>query len=74
MTLSIKQKIENLEIKKEEIEIFAQQMIKICNESIRNLRSQCLHGSVKYVPDASGNNDSYYYCTDCGEEKKDFTY
>jgi len=28
----------------------------------------CLHKNTKYVPDASGNNDSYTECIECGKE------
>lgn len=42
------------------------------NIKINELRSKCDHSLVKYVPDASGNNDSFEYCLTCGLEKKRF--
>ena len=39
---------------------------------ISSLQNLCEHKETKYVPDASGNNDSYYYCLVCGLEKKRF--
>lgn len=34
------------------------------------LQAQCSHPETKYVPDASGNNDSYYYCEICSKNFK----
>ena len=34
------------------------------------LQSQCSHPVTKYVPDPSGNNDTYYYCQTCGKNFK----
>lgn len=39
---------------------------------ISEIRAQCPHDSTEYVPDASGNNDSYHYCLVCGQERKRF--
>lgn len=39
---------------------------------IRQLQNICPHENTKYVPDPSGNNDSYYVCLDCHKEKKYF--
>ena len=35
------------------------------NEQIAYWQKQCTH-NWKYVPDASGNNDSYHHCDICG--------
>jgi len=31
-------------------------------------QNKCKHKNTKHVPDASGNNDSYDECLDCGKE------
>lgn len=36
------------------------------------LRNICEHQETEYIPDASGNNDSYHICLICGLEKKRF--
>jgi hypothetical protein len=43
---------------------------KVCDklEARRKLfQATCPHKNVEYVPDASGNNDSYHECNDCGK-------
>lgn len=30
-------------------------------------QATCPHKNVEWVPDASGNNDSYHVCQDCGK-------
>jgi len=34
-------------------------------KEIRKLQNECPHPHTYYVPDASGNNDSYDVCKDC---------
>lgn len=59
-----------LELERQE-EIF-KETTKSLKKLIYSLQSICEHKETKYVPDASGNNDSYYYCLNCGLEKKRF--
>lgn len=46
------------------------QIKKLVDSLISKIRSLCLHSDVQYFPDPSGNNDSYYVCSECGLEKK----
>jgi hypothetical protein len=62
-----------------DLEIFIEHAEEICriakreaNIKINTIRNKCPHSHVKYVPDASGNNDSFEYCVTCGLEKKRF--
>ena len=36
-------------------------------KSLKALQNSCKHEHTKYEPDASGNNDSYTWCRDCGK-------
>ena len=36
------------------------------DEKLKLFRKTCNHENTKYVPDASGNNDSYTICEICG--------
>lgn len=35
-------------------------------KQIKDLQQRCSHANRSYVPDPSGNSDSYYECVDCG--------
>jgi hypothetical protein len=39
------------------LKLYAKRMVK--------LQEDCLHPETRFVPDPSGNNDSYRYCLDC---------
>lgn len=43
---------------------------KSINQHIHNTQQLCLHESVAYYPDASGNNDSWYACNICQLESR----
>lgn len=47
-----------------------QQKIKELNQKIHQLQQECPHYETDYIPDASGNNGSYYICTTCKHESK----
>lgn len=38
------------------------------NDRLLAFQNTCLHTNTQYVPDASGNNDSYTECLECGME------
>ncbi len=38
---------------------------KWANEKLREIQAKCPHEKTEFVPDASGNNDSYYECVVC---------
>lgn len=42
--------------------------MKILTEKRKAIVSRCPHLQVKYHPDASGNNDSWFECLLCGAE------
>jgi hypothetical protein len=70
--LSIKETIHSIDLAIEsEIENH-EKRIKFFFFIKKQIRSICNHENTKYVPDASGNNDSYHYCLECGLEKKRF--
>jgi len=68
----IKQKIQDLELFLEHAEEICQIAKRSINGQIGQIRKECTHTSTKYVPDQSGNNDSYSYCESCGLEAKRF--
>ena len=68
----IKEKISALEVFIEHAEEICRIARREANIKIRQVREECPHNEVKYVPDASGNNDSFNYCVTCGEERKRF--
>lgn len=37
---------------------------------LAELQRECPHTNQEYHPDPSGNNDSSYYCPDCGKEHR----
>ena len=37
-------------------------------EELKELQLECPHEHKRYIPDASGNNGSYYECKDCEAE------
>ena len=65
-TIKVGLEIENtlLDKKEKEFNLYKQQYKK----NIIEIQSKCKHQLTKYVPDASGNNDSYTYCEICGKE------
>ena len=36
--------------------------------TIKAAQERCPHVEVEYIPDPSGNNDSYHRCLTCGKE------
>lgn len=68
----IKEKISALEVFIEHAEEICRIAKREANIKINTIRNECPHSEVKYVPDASGNNDSFNYCVTCGLEKKRF--
>jgi hypothetical protein len=68
----IKTAIEEINITIEKEEQSHRERIKSYKYLISLIRKNCNHTKTKYVPDASGNNDSFHYCLICGEERKRF--
>jgi hypothetical protein len=64
--------IELIDLEIERQDKLIQESVRKLSEIKRTLQKMCSHTETKYVPDASGNNDSYYYCLNCGLEKKRF--
>lgn len=60
----------NLEIDKE-AKLYLEK-IKTLNTIANSIRLMCDHSETEYIPDASGNNDSYHVCLICGLERKRF--
>jgi hypothetical protein len=55
----------------EEYELYKKRVGKL-TDILRKIQNSCLHEETHYVPDASGNNDSYMYCEFCRLERKRF--
>lgn len=68
--MSIEQKIAELKAKKLEQEKIVQEFVKVSTDNYVSERLKliqaCNHTDVSYIPDPSGNNDSYYECNLCG--------
>jgi len=50
-----------------ETELHNQYLAKF-KEALVEERKKCKHKETKFHPDASGNNDSYYECINCGKK------
>ena len=64
----IKNEIEAVHVLMEEADHRHENEIAALQIKIREIQQTCPHPHQTYYPDASGNNDSSYYCDDCGKE------
>lgn len=68
----IKNIMDNLELHIEHSTNRFNEFLKGIKEIKKSIRQLCDHSDNTYVPDASGNNDSYHVCNTCGLERKRF--
>lgn len=64
----IRGQLNYLEGKLEELEKKYLEDMSNVKKQIKAIRDNCPHFEKTWVPDASGNNGSYYYCNSCGKE------
>jgi hypothetical protein len=64
--------IYQIEIEKEKRQKAFEESLKGLNKIMSLAQHLCDHSETEYIPDASGNNDSYHVCLICGLEKKRF--
>lgn len=62
----IRAESERLRLAKIETQKIYNQKMKDIEFALSQLKFKCPHITTKYYPDASGNNDSYTKCEDCG--------
>ena len=67
--MSVREQRYHLELQLEALEKKYRDYRKILEKQISDLSIDCLH-QWNFNPDPSGNNDSYYNCTECGKESK----
>lgn len=51
---------------REEIKIYEEKIQEIIQVLLES-QKKCKHIKTQFYPDASGNNDSYYECINCGK-------
>ena len=66
--MNIKKSIEKIEETIREEEKKHEEKIISLKKEIQAIRKTCSHKETKYHPDASGNNDSWRSCIECGAE------
>lgn len=63
--ITISEYIEEWDIKDSKIEDKILNIRKEHSCELNDIQYSCEHPIKRYVPDASGNNDSHYYCAVC---------